>query len=543
MIPKFEILKEQPIEYYFERIKRLHRLAFTDTHRFDSGILRAGQFRKEKEEALLILLKDLLFDLNLYHSLGAIKVTIAKFFNQFLKLEVFIYGNDLILNKFLCEISKSYGIDIDFRRIKSSNITEDALTPTVIAHDYQGEEWPKIPSNIKMKNGKKHLNIDDIDLPIDEDLLTGLNIDTEFNQFYEEIHAKKIGILDADPNDPSFSEKAALALKRVQSFKKLIHECVDLFFVKKTPVVGTEKPKFFMTQGGVGSGKTKLESYASAITGGNYIIASLDSARELIPEYQLYLQAGHHSDDYRALRTLAYIIMGEVVNKAISENYNYFRDGSGIPYDARNSELVKIMKDSGYETYVLSAAAPLYIHKDRKDLHEPVHERIIERYKKKSRMVPWDIVLNKHINHPLAMMQAAQDENSDHVVIFDNMSARGLSYKIAESYWVDDLFYNKLITSTNDKRMYELIQSLGFFQDINTTIDMQLTYLIAARKRKYDHRLFIYQDVYKILAIYNQERFIDIIQKAALNINAKGYEDLPFNTLPFICVEKALPSS
>lgn len=513
LIPKFEILKSQSAEYYLERILRLYHLAFIDSHRFD--------LKAPNAEELQPLLKELLYNLELYHSTGAIKLSIEKFYKQFLTLEPFTMGNELILKKFLIEVANSYEIDLDFRR-------EDAFdSKNQIIDNYQGEEWPQIQSAIKIKDGKNYLNLTDIDFPIDTDFLTGLDIEAELNDFYQEIHNRGIGMMDADPDDESYTQKTRTALTRVQSFREFINECVSKVIRDKKPMSGIGKPKFFMTQGGIGSGKTKLEKYAANLTDNNYIIASVDEARAMIPEYQLYIKAGHHSDDYKALRTFSYVIMGEIIDKAISENYNYCRDGSGIPYKSRNHELIKIMKDSGYETYILSAAAPLYIPHDRKDLTDPVHERIIERFKKKQRAVPWSIVLKNHISHPLAMMQAVGDEDNDHVVIFDNMSARGSGYKIAQTYWVEEKFV------TNENPM-NLAESLGFFEDIKTTVEAKLHYLIVAKRRKYDHRLFMYRDVYKILVIYNQDRFADIIDKSKFNINARGYEDLPFNTLRFM---------
>lgn len=361
---------------------------------------------------------------------------------------------------------------------------------------------------------------------LDTDYLTGLLTKTELPIFSHELIHQRLTVLDVP--DSQYNHPVVIkAAPRIAALRPLILNAVQSLFENKTPVLG-RKPKFFMSMGGIGSGKSHLEKYARTVTDNNVVFASIDLARQYSNIMELYWKCHQHSDDYKSLAMLTYVIMGEVINVAIAGRYNYFRDSTGIPYEGRNSGYIKIMKIAGYETYVIAAAAPIYIMPDRTDLNEPVHERVIRRFEKYGRAVPWNIVISKNVQYPLAQMQAAQDIYLDHLLVFDTMTPRNQTYILAKTYNVTVSQLNRIMMTMADSSSltallheYQLLP-LEIGHDYKNPQDL-LDVKVTAKS----------QGHFKIIVSLNKIRMLDIIQKGLLNPNAQGYEELLLNTCPY----------
>lgn len=377
------------------------------------------------------------------------------------------------------------------------------------------------------------------DIPLfclDIDHLTNLCMKTELPKLHMILRMEKISILDLPDLESIFTTEklVAKAIKRIRILKNKVIRSVSVSFENKFPVqIG--KAKFFMSMGGIGSGKSSLDKVARELTNNNFVLASIDLSRMSSDVFQFYLATNHHSDDYRTLVTYAYTLMGAIVNKAIEGSYNYFRDGSGIPYDKRNSDLIKIMKDTGYETHILVAAAAIYKERDRNDIISPAHKRIMDRYKAKKRAVPWEIVVDKHVNHPLAQTEACCDMSVDRLIVFDTMGHKGktgvIGYiKNIPSGIQDELQSAKLkSTAALAKALKRNNLLLEKFEFENKNID----FLTLGMKNKFNFKLDAYEAFYRVFIVCNKLRLIDVLQKGALNADAKNYEDLVYNTHKF----------
>lgn len=396
-------------------------------------------------------------------------------------------------------------------------------------HEFTKSIFPDgLKKNVDGINVSKECNL----VCLDIDHLTNLDINKELPKLNKLLRERKISILDIPEqyNDLPKSLILDKALARIRVLKNKIIKSISENFQNKLPVQ-SHKPMFFMSMGGIGSGKSSLDKVARDLTSNNFVIASIDLSRMCSDVFQLYILTNHHSDDYKTLVTFSYTLMGAIVNKAIEGNYHYFRDGSGIPYNKRNNELIKIMKDCGYETYILVAAAALFKENNRKDITSPAHKRILDRYKSKKRAVPWEIVIDKHINHPLSQTDASQDLNVDKLLIFDTMGKKGETNLIGFTCTISFGIHDELISAKN-RSQQSLIVAMKKYNLLPKSFiesDKKLTFLPTATYKKFSFSFDAYQIYYRMMIITNSSRMLDVIQKGALNPKASGYKDLAYN--------------
>lgn len=356
---------------------------------------------------------------------------------------------------------------------------------------------------------------------LDFDYLTLLHIKNELPQFKREL--KSLGYNDYYQLEPArFSTPTfRSAALRVQQFERIILSHIEAIISAATPQT---EPKFFMSLGGVGSGKSKLEDFVKLQTNDNYVMFSVDNARTYSPIYQLLTASNNHDDDYIILKEFAYMLFEKLSETAKFRKINFFRDSSGIPYTGKNKRVLGEFKEAGFKTYCLVAASALYVAKDRPDLAGPVHERIVERFLKKGRAVPWPITLSKHISHPAAQCDAALDCNLDYLEIFDTMVPKGHTHTIAESHLIDEPSYLALKGSN----------------DISKTL-IELGYLPFASDScgdfNYQHVSALFFNVecgYKrMIVVLDFQKYVDILQKSLFNENARGYNELIVNNMPW----------
>lgn len=356
---------------------------------------------------------------------------------------------------------------------------------------------------------------------LDCDYLTGLSIKDELKAFKNELkehgYDDMFDLDEAKFNNPIFKA----AVKRVNQFQTSIEAHITSILSNATPA---EKPLFFMSLGGVGSGKSKLEEFVKVASNYNYVMFSVDNARTYSNIYSLLVKCNQHDDDYIILKEFAYMLFEKLSSEAMNKNINFFRDSSGIPYVGKNQKIVSNFKNAGFYTYCLVAASALYIDESRSDIIDPVHNRIISRFHKKGRAVPWHITVNKHINHPIAQSDACLDCNLDSIVIFDTMVPKGHTHTIAESYLIDEETYNTLHNSFDITKDLIAMGYLPFKTD-------------HCGEFNYRDVSIIFLDVpcafKRMLVLIDYQKYVDIIQKSLLNYDARGYEELIINTMPW----------
>lgn len=363
---------------------------------------------------------------------------------------------------------------------------------------------------------------------LDVDYLTGLHIGEELQELHAALQKANISVLDIPESKKVSKLIDDKMLMRVSRLRNYINIATNWFFENAKPE-DEGKPMFFLSMGGIGSGKSHLEKYISNFTNGNHVTASVDTARAFSNLFDFYIKCAHHSDDYQSLKFFAYTLVGEVTKKAILGNYNYFRDSTGTPYCGRDEQLVEIFKRCGYDTMLFSASAPLFVEKDRKDMDAPVHKRIIKRYKKKKRSVPWDIVVKKHIGHPKAFLDAVRHPHLGHIYLYDTMGKKGETKMLAMSI---DLHANVL---KELKAAFAISKGYGF----QALIDRNLIDLSMLPKHPKLHLLEMIEchtygdELIRVLLVLDIQRYIDFLQKGALYEKARGYEELVFNSHPY----------
>lgn len=365
---------------------------------------------------------------------------------------------------------------------------------------------------------------------LDVDYITGLTFGREFKFFQKYIAEKKLHILEVPEYvlEENIKNKilcrAASNIAEVRSFVEIVKNKY-LSGVKEA----TGTPKFFMCMGGIGAGKSSLEKHANIFTGNNIIRVSVDNVRAKSKLYDFYLACNHHSDDYKTLSYFSNVVIEEVLDEALRKRYNIFKDTSGIPYKGKNEQIIKKFKRKNYETYVLSAASALYVEEDRPDLNLPAHTRIMSRYEKKHRAIPWDVVINKHVNHPTAQADALLDDNLDYVLIYDTMVEKGKTHILAKTVDINEYEHEQITAAKklSSATLFEKIQELEIIRFEELPEDFKIEN-IDFMVNQYDSE----KEIYQILVILNKVKMLDFIQKGALNLTAAGYEELVFNTHP-----------
>ncbi|MCE2993629.1 MAG: zeta toxin family protein [Candidatus Jidaibacter sp.] len=356
------------------------------------------------------------------------------------------------------------------------------------------------------------------------DYLTGLSLDKELPILGEILETHSISVLDLPDSNIKHPILTESVLKRISSLKSYIQIVIKRVFADAHPIK-SGAPHFFLSMGGIGSGKSSLVKQANEIVKSNLVRLSMDTARATSKLYDFYIECGHHSDDYKSLALYASAIVAQATSIALKDRYNYFRDGTGIPYDKRYRELVALYKHAGFETHLLSAAAPLFVERDRKDMDKPVSKRIMMRYKKKQRLVPWNIIVQKHINHPKAFLESLQDQNIDTITLYDTMMKKGETKILAFKMKLTNEYYGHV------REGYEISHSycMNIMQKLITNKSILSAFKKANPKHFKLYTLGINAGMQNVLVILDKVKFIDLMQKASFYQDAVGYAGLVYN--------------
>lgn len=346
---------------------------------------------------------------------------------------------------------------------------------------------------------------------LDLDILTGLEVSTQLNQLKGDL-AKK-GLKPADltkketydaaiaGQDEATRMRLARAKQHLEVTLKNIDEIIEHKFHDKKAT--KDSPKFYMPLGGSGSGKGRTKGLARTECGENLIVNSLDGNRYYSPIMKLMVACGHHSDDYQMIRDFATLIRDRVTEKACAGKYNLFYDGSGVPYEGRFDKTVKQFKDAKYETVAVAAVAPLALPPGKQiDVpgFVPVSKRVPNRLREKSRSVPWQIVLDKHIGEAASVFAAAGDSNLDRMQIWDT------SYPVGE------------------EKILAEVRSVA--QENAAAIKAPEGGAVYAVGRN--------NGTIRMLHVYNEEAFNRFTAKAVMNPNARGEAHLFTSVHPHV---------
>ncbi len=359
---------------------------------------------------------------------------------------------------------------------------------------------------------------------LDVDHLTGMVMNAKFEDLLHKLDMKKLSILDIPELDGFKSLIDDRIRSRILRLRGYINIVKRRFFKDKKPVNGMAK--LFLSMGGIGSGKSSLEKYISEATRGNHVIASIDKARACSKLFDFYIKCNHHADDYKSLKLFSHCLVEEITKEVRQGNYHYFRDASGIPFDKNNASSITSFKDLGYETNIYSTSAPLFVEKDRKDLDKPAHIRILKRYRKKNRAVPWQVVVEKHVEHPGAFLDSIKHPSLDNLAIYDTGGKKGESKLLAymkEVSQTDIVKLHRMREISKGSLLNKLIL-LGVIDEADIPREFALKRLdFFECTRMAENRL-------RILVIFDIVKFIDLMQKGSLYENASGYDELIFNS-------------
>ncbi len=337
---------------------------------------------------------------------------------------------------------------------------------------------------------------------LDIDYLTELDVRTELQRFRTSHDLKMI--------------RNKTRYEKLLGFANIIAERI---IIESGAEILNGSKLFYITQGGIGSGKSSLMRYIESSTREDFVEISIDKCRNYCKLMDFFVKCHHHSDDYKALEYLARIIFELTLSKSLERGLNIIYDSTGIPYKERFLQFTQKLKDYGYKIGLLSASAPLSTERDRKDMDASIFSRIMKRLRKKKRAVPWDIVIQKHINHPKAFFEGISDPNLSEILIYDTMQKKGETKLLGKVYSVTDAEITEIEYAKSINKEY---------------LSHQLTEILDIDLNKKDLQkiecLFFGN---KLLVIFDTIKFIDFLQKAAFNTKATNYEELEFNTIPY----------
>lgn len=365
---------------------------------------------------------------------------------------------------------------------------------------------------------------------LDIDYLTGLVFGEEFSYFSKFITEHKLSVLDfcsmlkKQNIKDEILNRAAVNIEALSSFINIIRN-KHIAGVKPSKVT----PKFFMSMGAIWEGRPNLKQYAKAFCGGSMVSSSINAIKTSSKLYDFYLACNHHNDDYKSLTYFAYTVSGNISEYVINNRLNYFKDTSGIPYNGKYDEIVKVFRESGYETLVLSANAN-FSTDGGDETNKVFNRKITTRYGKKKHLVSWPSFIQKYVSHPLAQCEAALDPCLDYLIIYDsrdndNNTASVLAKTV--DLVEEDLNQLKQAKQISQEELVDKLQLLEIirFEEITECFEVSNVDFIV---NQYDHK----KQLYQVLVIFDKLSMLNLIKKGALNVNAKGYSELNINTHP-----------
>jgi hypothetical protein len=331
-------------------------------------------------------------------------------------------------------------------------------------------------------------------------------------------------LIAAAEGDNRLKRSIEVAFDRITALKPAMEQARDRIFQGKKSV---NNPHFVMSMGGGGSGKSGAAKLAGVLSGNNYVEASLDAFREHSDLYTLLLKANHHADDYHLVQSMAKTLRDWVEEKAREEKYNLLYDGTGIDYAGRYDKITAAFKKNGYNTHLYAIDRPM---------GEAI-TAIKDRHQKTGRALVWPVATGKHSHFPDSFLSAAADPNFDHVMLFTNDKTGKTTTLIAETHRA----------STGQSQCE--IKPAENTQSLLAAINHKSKYVHALPEEMPEENCGTLNmgrenDIHRTLAIYDVNRFIEMLGKRKLNTAASSPEGLktPSHALRFLVGEGTSPA-
>lgn len=309
-----------------------------------------------------------------------------------------------------------------------------------------------------------------------------------------------------------------IAYERISYLKPQMEKARDGVFADKSP---SNTLEFMMSMGGGGSGKTAAKDVISAATDGNFVEASLDAFRSYSDLYTLLLAADHHADDYTLVQGIAGNLRDWVKDKALEEKYNLLYDGTGIDYAGRYDKITAEFKKNGYNTRLCAV-----------DSSMPDAIRNVKgRYDREGRALLWPVVTGKHANFPDSFTAAVADKNLDHVMLFANDKGYKEHHLVAETHIMPPAEFASLTTAKKEGTLTATFENLQQKERASLPLlkDKDEGYHHRKPAMQEDNLSFLrYGDVKesRVLAIYQADRFTQMLEKGQMNKAASSPENL-----------------
>lgn len=330
--------------------------------------------------------------------------------------------------------------------------------------------------------------------------------------------------------DERLASAVRIAAKHINNVTKQIDREKDRFLGDVKPVPSGQKPQLFISMGGGGSGKTAVEEIAQAHCGGNYVVASLDKFRDSSDIYKLLRAAGHHGDDYSVVEPFASKMRDWVADAARERNMNLLYDGTGAVFETRYSTIAKAFNEKGYETRVCGV-----------DTHLPTAmDRVEGRFKSDERALPWLVVGGKHTRTPKSQMQAEASPFVGHLCFFSNDGAKGTHHLILETFTITPQELEQIKNLKRNGGLAEHFKTMMKTRPDSTlrALSTKDGKLDAAALEAHINRIPHFTDAntaytlhrighsYRLTAIYDESRYISLLEKAMLNPHAADKEGI-----------------
>lgn len=365
------------------------------------------------------------------------------------------------------------------------------------------------------------------------------------------IREKFVRLREAAGDDRGMQNILARAERNMINIAPRVWESVEKAFTKedgspKRPPAerhgsATEK-HFYMSQGGMGSGKSYAEEMAKTECGDDLIVAGLDAVRSESQQYDLFLGTDNHNNDYKKLEEFGKLIRAMTIRRAMHDGHDLLLDGTGIPYRSRYKQVVGNFKEEGYRTAVLAADVPLYVDDAEKRAFLALSGKTFDdalfrggsRLTRTGRAVPLSAVSDSHMRAPEAIMNAARDENVDCFRLMDTAPALGKSYTLSYVVEVNDEQIN-LLRQTPANKMYEVLKGQHLIPDDVT---------VPEATDQFDFKIVrnLGEGHYRMQVVTDMERYLGVVQKGLYDRDVitnlqkgdyTGPEDYTRNTLSF----------
>jgi hypothetical protein len=300
---------------------------------------------------------------------------------------------------------------------------------------------------------------------------------------------------------------------------------LDIHVLKELEgLTAVEIPMLFMPQAGAASGKDLIKEVVTAACGKNFANPSLDILRSRSAHHEILVKANHHGDDYSFVEPFASALRTWVAAKAREGRFNTLYDCSGINFIPGYEKIMGDFVKAGFKTTLIAYDVPIEI----------ALTRMIGRANEIGRAVPWSVAIGKHVGSPISFMQAVESATVGKAAMFANDRAKGRHYLIAETFPVQSGDIDKFkaaqrtggLKSLLTEMLHDREDTILKLASNNGDVQAKIDDMPGFKDGNVAYLTSISEGRQKILAIYDVERFIKLIEKGMKNPSASTLEGL-----------------